>query len=194
MLNPKVCFFCFDSQERGQDTNACYFTAGEEGAEKKKRGERKEKEVFRVAFPSPDAEGESSTSSLKELTKSIFAPPGPRGAGIDMPKAKLRAKPKGRGRKRKDDSDDEDEEEGKRDANMLPDDMHFTSRQLVTLFLKPRFSVRSLFSFRIFILTVRDNFVSAAKNAGAAGSVQRAGRWGGGRGVLGSGCCGCWRS
>lgn len=30
----------------------------------------------------------------------------------------------------------------KRDNHCLPDDMHFSSRQLVTLFLKPKFSVR----------------------------------------------------
>ena len=30
---------------------------------------------------------------------------------------------------------------GKRDEHLLPDDMHFSSRQLVSLFLKPKFSV-----------------------------------------------------
>jgi len=33
--------------------------------------------------------------------------------------------------------------EEKRDEHTLPDDMHFSSRQLVTLFLKPKFSVRA---------------------------------------------------
>ena len=33
------------------------------------------------------------------------------------------------------------EKEDKRFDNTLPDDMHFSSRQLVTLFLKPKFSV-----------------------------------------------------
>jgi condensin complex subunit 2 len=34
--------------------------------------------------------------------------------------------------------------EEKRDEHTLPDDMHFSSRQLVTLFLKPKFSVRAI--------------------------------------------------
>ena len=77
---------------------------------------REKKEVFRIDFLTPSEE------SIKEANKRLFAP-STRGAAITLP-AKKRSK--------KDD---------KRSDQTLPDDMHFSSKQLVTLFLKPKFAV-----------------------------------------------------
>ncbi|THH01047.1 hypothetical protein EW026_g1576 [Hermanssonia centrifuga] len=73
---------------------------------------------------------------VKDITKELFVPV-TRGAGITLP-GPSGAK-KGKGRKGKD--KDKDNEE-KRYDQTLPDDMHFSSRQLVTLFLKPNFSLK----------------------------------------------------
>lgn len=64
--------------------------------------------------------------SQKDIAKEIFAPV-TRGGSITLPQF---GKSK-RGRKGKE----------KRSEQTLPDDMHFSSRQLVTLFLKPKFAV-----------------------------------------------------
>lgn len=89
---------------------------------------REKKEAFRIDFLTP------SEKDVKTLSNELFAPV-TRGAGITMSNygtVKSTAKKGGRGRKTK---------EEKRDTHTLPDDMHFSSRQLVTLFLKPKFSV-----------------------------------------------------
>jgi condensin complex subunit 2 len=89
---------------------------------------REKKEAFRIDFLTP------SEKDVKTLSNELFAPV-TRGAGITLPNygtVKSTAKKGGRGRKTK---------EEKRDTHTLPDDMHFSSRQLVTLFLKPKFSV-----------------------------------------------------
>jgi condensin complex subunit 2 len=78
---------------------------------------REKKEAFKIDFTS------AIDKPLKEMSKELFAPV-TRGAGINLPR-----------KNRKATSTD-------RDLHLLPDDMHFSSRQLVTLFLKPKFSVR----------------------------------------------------
>ncbi len=90
---------------------------------------RERKEAFKIDFLAP------SDKDVKDITKELFVPV-TRGAGITLP-GPSGAK-KGKGRKGKD--KDKDNEE-KRYDQTLPDDMHFSSRQLVTLFLKPNFSV-----------------------------------------------------
>ncbi|KIJ62035.1 hypothetical protein HYDPIDRAFT_95405 [Hydnomerulius pinastri MD-312] len=90
---------------------------------------REKKEAFRIDFLT------ASEKDIKTLAKELFAPV-TRGAGINMPNygtTKSTTKKGGRGRKAK---------EEKRDDHTLPDDMHFSSRQLVTLFLKPKFSLK----------------------------------------------------
>lgn len=72
---------------------------------------------------------------LKEITKELFAP-ATRGAGINLPGVGG-ATGKKVSRKKKE----------KRDDHRLPDDMHFSSRQLVTLFLKPKFFVSIFHSY-----------------------------------------------
>jgi len=67
---------------------------------------------------------------LKEITKTLFAP-ATKGAGINLPG--VGGTTTGRKGKQK--------KKEKRDDHRLPDDMHFSSRQLVTLFLKPKFFV-----------------------------------------------------
>ena len=72
---------------------------------------------------------------LKETAKELFAPV-TRGAGITLTKYSS-GKGGARGKKGK--------VKGKQHDHTLPDDMHFSSRQLITLFLKPKFSVSLLF-------------------------------------------------
>ncbi|KAJ4473685.1 condensin complex subunit 2/barren [Lentinula aciculospora] len=65
----------------------------------------------------------------KSIADELFAPPS-KGASINLAGTSAAAK------KRKTTNDK------KRDNHCLPDDMHFSSRQLVTLFLKPKFSLK----------------------------------------------------
>ncbi|KAH8832311.1 barren [Flagelloscypha sp. PMI_526] len=74
----------------------------------------KEKEVFKIDFLTPQEE------SHNDLRKKYFAPPD-KLSSLLLPKAKASSS-----------SDD----------FLLPDDMHFEPRQLVTLFLKPKFTVK----------------------------------------------------
>lgn len=71
---------------------------------------------------------------MKEIAKELFAPPA-KANSILLPGAST-GKKAGKSKKAKG-----KEKEDKRDNQTLPDDMHFSSRQLVTLFLKPKFSV-----------------------------------------------------
>lgn len=86
---------------------------------------REKKEAFKIDFLTPPEK------SIKDIAKELFAPV-TKGAGITLPGTSSRKG--GKGKKGK-------EKEDKRYDNTLPDDMHFSSRQLVTLFLKPKFSV-----------------------------------------------------
>ncbi|KII85841.1 hypothetical protein PLICRDRAFT_44259 [Plicaturopsis crispa FD-325 SS-3] len=87
------------------------------------KGERKKKEAFKIDFITP------SEVDLKETAKTMFAPV-TRGAGINLPGTYKGSRSK------------KSKEKEKKDDHRLPDDMHFTSRQLVTLFLKPKFSLK----------------------------------------------------
>jgi condensin complex subunit 2 len=99
----------------------------------KPKAPREKKEAFKIDFMSP------AEKDLKETAKELFAPV-TKGASITLPGTSSTSSRKGgRGKKAK--------EKEKRDDHRLPDDMHFTSRQLVTLFLKPKFSVYFLLSF-----------------------------------------------
>ena len=91
------------------------------------RPKREKKEAFRIDFLTPDEE------DIRTRKKTLFAPV-VRGAGINLPGPS--ATRKGRGRKGRNKEKDE-----KRNDQTLPDDMHFSERQLVSLFLKPKFSV-----------------------------------------------------
>lgn len=75
---------------------------------------------------------EELTENPKEIAKKLFVPPS-RGAALTLPGPSLAKKRTRKGKEKK--------EEEKRFDNTLPDDMHFSSKQLVTLFLKPKFSV-----------------------------------------------------
>ena len=76
---------------------------------------------------------------VKEITRELFAEPAKLGTiqlpgtGAGATRGNKRKRGKGKGK----DKEDKD----KRDNQTLPDDMHFSSRQLVSLFLKPKFSV-----------------------------------------------------
>lgn len=98
---------------------------------------REKKEAFKLDFTTP------AEKDLKELTKELFAPVTGKGAGINLPgtgPAARKSKKKGKDKEKKDD-------------HSLPDDMHFSSRQLVSLFLKPKFQVRfSLLLLRALLL------------------------------------------
>ncbi|KAJ6624945.1 condensin complex subunit 2/barren [Mycena sp. CBHHK59/15] len=86
---------------------------------------REKKEAFKLDFFAP------AKKSLKETSNELFAPV-TRGAGINLPgtgPAARKGKKKGKEKEKKDD-------------HSLPDDMHFSSRQLVSLFLKPKFQLK----------------------------------------------------
>ncbi|KAH8093297.1 condensin complex subunit 2/barren [Cristinia sonorae] len=91
---------------------------------------REKKEAFKIDFLTP------SEKTPKELATELFVPV-TRGAGITLPgpPGKQTARKGGRSKKGK-------EKEDKRNDQTLPDDMHFSSRQLITLFLKPKFSLK----------------------------------------------------
>lgn len=89
---------------------------------------REKKEAFKIDFLA------DANKDVKTLAKELFAPV-TRGQGITLPPystSKSTSKKRGRNKRAKIE---------KRDEHTLPDDMHFSSRQLVTLFLKPKFSV-----------------------------------------------------
>nr|GAT42949.1 predicted protein [Mycena chlorophos] len=84
---------------------------------------REKKEAFKLDFAA------SADADIKALTKELFAPV-TRGAGINLPGTGAAArKSKKKVKEKKDD-------------HCLPDDMHFSSRQLVSLFLKPKFRLK----------------------------------------------------
>lgn len=97
------------------------------------KARREKKEAFKIDFLTP------AEKDIKTIANEMFAKV-TRGAGITLPSyGSSKTGKKGRGgRKTKE----------KRDEHTLPDDMHFSSRQLVTLFLKPKFSVRALIFVR----------------------------------------------
>ena len=107
----------------GEQTNA--------GVPKQKRDK---KEAFKINFYEPLG------MSVKEFAKEKFAPP-TRGVGINLPGHSLPSSSKSG---KKSSKKNKEKEKEKRDEQVLPDDMHFSSRQLVTLFLKPEFSVCNL--------------------------------------------------
>ncbi|THH28569.1 hypothetical protein EUX98_g5607 [Antrodiella citrinella] len=89
---------------------------------------REKKEAFKIDFLTP------SDKTVKEIATELFAPV-TRGAGITLPGPSAAKTRKAKGKKGKD-------KEEKRNNYTLPDDMHFSSRQLITLFLKPKFSLK----------------------------------------------------
>ncbi|EAU90161.1 condensin complex component cnd2 [Coprinopsis cinerea okayama7 len=88
--------------------------------ENKQPKTRTKKEPVKIDFLTP------SEKSLKAIKEELFAPVG-KGQSINLPGTG----PKTRKKKDK-----------KKDDHRLPDDMHFSSRQLVTLFLKPKFFLK----------------------------------------------------
>ena len=136
----------------GEQTNAA--------APKQKR---EKKEAFKINFYEPLG------MSVKEFAKEKFAPP-TRGVGINLPGYSLpsSSKPGKKGNKK-----NKEKEKEKREEQVLPDDMHFTSRQLVTLFLKPDFSVCIC---RLTLCRVTDLGI-VAENAWSAGQPEDKRRW-----------------
>ncbi|THU91518.1 barren, partial [Dendrothele bispora CBS 962.96] len=93
-------------------------------AEKKTR--REKKEPNRIDFLAP----RDPEKSLDDISKELFAPPG-KGASINLAGSNVGKKSKRKTKIKE-----------KRDDHRLPDDMHFSSKQLVTLFLKPKFALK----------------------------------------------------
>lgn len=89
---------------------------------------KKKTEPPKIDFTTP------SDQTLKEMAAELFAPVG-KGQSINLPGPGVGGSKK-KGAKRKRDAG------SKKDEHLLPDDMHFSSKQLVTLFLKPKFQVR----------------------------------------------------
>ena len=92
---------------------------------------REKKEAFKIDFLAP------MDKDVKEIARELFAPPAKPGT-ILLPAAGAGV---ARGTKRKRGKGKDKDDKEKRDNQTLPDDMHFSSRQLVSLFLKPKFSV-----------------------------------------------------
>ncbi|KAF5361919.1 hypothetical protein D9756_002624 [Leucocoprinus leucothites] len=88
-----------------------------------KTKKKEKKEAFKIDFFKPH------DKDLKELTKELFAPVG-KGQSINLPGTGATA------RKSKKKAVE------KKNDHRLPDDMHFASRQLVKLFLKPKFELK----------------------------------------------------
>jgi condensin complex subunit 2 len=97
-------------------------------AANKPKPRREKKEAFKIDFLTPP----DSEKNLKEIASELFAPV-TKGAGINLPGTGATAKKTKKKSKEK------------RDDHRLPDDMHFSSKQLVTLFLKPKFFVSFMF-------------------------------------------------
>ncbi|TFK51731.1 barren [Heliocybe sulcata] len=93
---------------------------------------KEKKEAFKIDFLTP------AEKDLKTRSQELFAP-STRGAGINLPSTS--GAKGGASRKTSQGKKSKDKEE-KKDEHVLPDDMHFSSRQLITLFLKPQFSLR----------------------------------------------------
>jgi len=107
-----------------------FLAMGEQTTAAVPKQKREKKEAFKINFHEPLG------MSVKEFAKEKFAPP-TRGVGINLPGYSLpsSSKPGKKSKKNK------EKEKEKKEEQVLPDDMHFSSRQLVTLFLKPNFSV-----------------------------------------------------
>lgn len=117
----------------------------------KPKARREKKEAFKIDFLTPS----DPDKDLKEISKELFAPV-TKGAGINLPGTGTNTR-KGK-RKTKE----------KRDDHRLPDDMHFSSKQLVTLFLKPKFFVRYPLSLQYSMCTN----VSLAQDARTEGKDE----------------------
>ena len=105
---------------------------------------REKKEPFKIDFLTP------ATKPQKEIMKEIFAPV-TKGGSITLPHYSKLGKKGARGKGK--------DKREKRTEQTLPDDMHFSSRQLVTLFLKPKFAVSNL--SLSFVLNLNLTFVSS---------------------------------
>jgi condensin complex subunit 2 len=97
---------------------------------------REKKEAFKLDF----SNAAFSEKELKEIEKELFTP-ATRGAGINLPGSGAGAAAAKARKKTARNKKGKNKVKEKKDDYCLPDDMHFTSRQLVTLFLKPKFSV-----------------------------------------------------
>jgi condensin complex subunit 2 len=117
----RSCFFPISAPSCLKEL-CCAAETTEAAATSKPKRERKE--AFKIDFLSP------AEKDPKETVKELFAPV-TRGAGVTLPKHSS-----GKGSRRK-----KGKAREKQNDHTLPDDMHFSSRQLVTLFLKPKFSV-----------------------------------------------------
>jgi condensin complex subunit 2 len=116
-----VCFFFSLRRSFGTLIRIVLAEVGTDAAPKARR---EKKEAFRIDFLTP------AEKDFKEVTTELFAPV-KRGAGINLPGTSKSRKGKGKAAAAARD----------RDLHLLPDDMHFSSRHLVTLFLKPQFAV-----------------------------------------------------
>ncbi|KAF9064406.1 condensin complex subunit 2-domain-containing protein [Rhodocollybia butyracea] len=115
-LNQRDLMLTMNDKDRGGNANP---------AAKATKPHKEKKEPNQIDFLTPL----DPNKSWKTVAEELFAPPG-KGASINLAGMSATAKKC----KTKD--------EKKRDNHCLPDDMHFSSRQLVTLFLKPKFSLK----------------------------------------------------
>ena len=107
------------------------FLSAEADAGANKPNKRQKKEPVKIDFMTPP------DKDLKEITKELFAGV-KKGGSINLAGTGGATSKKGSKKKKE-----------RRDDHRLPDDMHFSSRQLVTLFLKPKFFVGFFFFWNL---------------------------------------------
>ena len=112
-------------------SNHFFPLSAEADAGTNKANKRQKKEPVKIDFMTPP------DKDLKEITKELFAGV-KKGASINLAGTGGTTGKKGSKKKKE-----------KRDDHRLPDDMHFSSRQLVTLFLKPKFFVGCFFCWNV---------------------------------------------
>lgn len=91
---------------------------------------RKEKTPFLIDFENAEPPSAKDLFATAKAAITLPATAAKTGRGTSPPKGK-------KGKKSK----DVHEEVEERDEHLLPDDMHFSSRQLLRLFMKPKFTV-----------------------------------------------------
>jgi len=84
---------------------------------------RKEKKIFRIDFTAP-----------AEVTAEAMFAPVTKGTGLTLPALVRPGVQKTKGKRKV-------VEPENRETHMLPDDMHFSAKTLISLFLKPKFTV-----------------------------------------------------
>ncbi|KAJ9124244.1 hypothetical protein QFC22_001043 [Naganishia vaughanmartiniae] len=127
---------------------------------------RKEKTPFLINFEDTDARSAKDLFATSKVAITLPSTSTKRGRAGTPPKGK-------KGKKAKDTGEDADA----RDEHLLPDDMHFSSRQLLRLFMKPKFTLKMRRRIEMSEITqgdgeIDENFWASAAAAQAGGDMD----------------------